>query len=260
MTKIMKIDRGGDRGSIWIDADEVAEEKRVWRSTKKSSGREEVAFGAEAVATLASPFEQFIIGHCSDEFGMRVKIVRQTSRARGSRLYLEARSKIGNCDAPLTAISRAKDKRDMLVPGDQHAFFSSNSANHYCTYERPNGGDVMGKIMKLDLGDDRGSIWIEADEVPEEKRVRRSTKKSSGREEVALGAETVATLASAFEQFTQIFEVAQAQLSELARKAETSIELNAKLSTKGNLIIVQGSAEASIKVTMKWSAPKDGLG
>ena len=118
----------------------------------------------------------------------------------------------------------------------------------------------MGKIMKLDLGDDRGSIWIEADEVPEEKRVRRSTKKSSGREEVALGAGTVATLASAFEQFTQIFEVAQAQLSELARKAETSIELNAKLSTKGNLIIVQGSAEASIKVTMKWSAPKDGHG
>jgi hypothetical protein len=120
----------------------------------------------------------------------------------------------------------------------------------------------MGKIVKLDLGGDRGSIWIEADEVADEKRSgRRSAKKSSGREEVALGAEAVATLASAFEQFNQIFEVAQAQLSELARKAqETSIELNAKLSTKGNLIIVQGSAEASIKVTMKWSAPKDGHG
>jgi hypothetical protein len=119
----------------------------------------------------------------------------------------------------------------------------------------------MGKIVKLDLGDDRSSIWIEADEVAEEKRSGRRSTKKSGRGEVALPTEAVATLASAFEQFTQVFEVAQAQLSELARKAhETSIELNAKLSTKGNLIIVQGSAEASIKVTMKWSAPKDGHG
>ena len=60
------------------------------------------------------------------------------------------------------------------------------------------------------------------------------------------------------EQFTQVFEVAQAQLSGLVLKAqETSMEINAKLSTNGNLIIVQGSAEASIKVTMKWSGPKN---
>jgi Trypsin-co-occurring domain 1 len=117
----------------------------------------------------------------------------------------------------------------------------------------------VSRIVKLELGNERGSIWIEADEVADEKRPgRRSVSKSSGRESVVLGADAIATLASAFEQFTQVFEVAQAQLSDLARRAqETSMEINAKLSTKGNLIIVQGSAEASIKVTMKWSAPKE---
>jgi hypothetical protein len=37
----------------------------------------------------------------------------------------------------------------------------------------------MGKLVKLDLGNDRGSIWIEVDEVADEKRSgRRSAKKS----------------------------------------------------------------------------------
>jgi hypothetical protein len=109
------------------------------------------------------------------------------------------------------------------------------------------------KIVKLDLGNKRGSIWIEADEVPDEK--------PSGRGSVGRVSDAVAALAPAFEQFTQFFEVAEAQLSKLARNAqETTMEINAKLSTEGNLIIVQGSAEASIKVTMKWSGPKDGHG
>jgi hypothetical protein len=108
---------------------------------------------------------------------------------------------------------------------------------------------VVSKIVKLDLGDKRGSIWIEAEEVGAE---------SSGRESVGRVSDAVAALAPVFEQFARILEVAEAQLSKLARTSqETSLEINAKLSTEGNLIIVQGSAEASIKVTMKWSAPKD---
>jgi len=104
---------------------------------------------------------------------------------------------------------------------------------------------VTKKIVKLDLGNNRGSIWIEAYEVPDE---------TSGRGSVGRVSDAVAALAPAFEQFTQVFEVAEAQLSKLARNAqETTMEINAKLSTEGNLIIVQGSAEASIKVTMKWS-------
>jgi hypothetical protein len=118
------------------------------------------------------------------------------------------------------------------------------------------------KIVKLDLGDERGSIWIEADEIGDEKRVkRRSAGKSSGRESVGLGSDAAATLTSAFEQFTQVFAIAQAKLIELAHNAqETSIEINATLSTEGNLIIVKGSTEASIKVVMKWSASRDGHG
>jgi hypothetical protein len=116
----------------------------------------------------------------------------------------------------------------------------------------PTKEDVVPKIVKFDIGGKRASIWIEADEVPGE---------ASGRESVGRVSDAVAALAPAFEQFPQIFEVAEAQLSKLARTAqETSLEINAKLSTKGSLIIVQGSAEASIKVTMKWSAPKDAHG
>jgi hypothetical protein len=108
----------------------------------------------------------------------------------------------------------------------------------------------VSKIVKLNLGNERGSILIEADDASDEK--------PSGRESVGLGSEAAATLASAFEQFSQVFEVAHAQLSGLALKAqETSMEINAKLSTNGNLIIVKGSAEASIKVTMKWAYPKE---
>ena len=111
----------------------------------------------------------------------------------------------------------------------------------------------MTKIVKLDIAKERGSIWIEAVEIPEEK--------SSGRESVGLGKDAIATLATAFEEFYQIFEVAQTRLSQLARDAqEISVEIAAKLSTNGNLIIVQGSAEGSIKVTMKWAAPKNGHG
>ena len=104
----------------------------------------------------------------------------------------------------------------------------------------------MTKIVKLDIAKERGgSIWVEAAEVPDEK--------PSGLESVALGKETIATLATAFEEFYQIFEVAQGKLSQLAHEAgETSVEIVGKLSTKGNLIIVQGSAKASIRVKMKW--------
>jgi hypothetical protein len=106
----------------------------------------------------------------------------------------------------------------------------------------------MTKTVKLDLSKGRGSIWIEAEEMPEEA--------STGRESVALGAGAAATLASAFEQFTQIFEIAQSQISKLATEAqETSIEIAASLTTKGNLIIVKGDANASIKVRMKWAKP-----
>jgi len=37
---------------------------------------------------------------------------------------------------------------------------------------------------------------------------------------------------------------------------ETALEIDAKLSTSGKLVIVEGSAEGSIKVTMKWQKPK----
>jgi len=49
----------------------------------------------------------------------------------------------------------------------------------------------MTAIVKLDLGNKHGSIWIEADEIPNDK--------PSGRESVGLGSEAVAKLASAFE-------------------------------------------------------------
>jgi hypothetical protein len=109
------------------------------------------------------------------------------------------------------------------------------------------------KLVKLDIAQERGAIWVEAVEIPDEK--------PAGRESVGLGKDAIATLATAFEEFYQIFQVAHGKLSQLAHDArETSVEIAAKISTKGNLIIVQGSAEASIKVTMKWSAPKGGHG
>jgi hypothetical protein len=106
----------------------------------------------------------------------------------------------------------------------------------------------MTKAIKLDLGDNKGVIWIEANEVASD---------IGGRRPVAIGEDVVVSLASAFEQFGRVFEVAQAQLSKLAKNAsETSIEIGANLSTEGNLVIVKGTAEASIKVTMKWQATK----
>ena len=39
--------------------------------------------------------------------------------------------------------------------------------------------------------------------------------------------------------------------------AETTLELSAKLTTNGNLLIVAGSAEGAIKLTMKWTKPDD---
>jgi Trypsin-co-occurring domain 1 len=79
----------------------------------------------------------------------------------------------------------------------------------------------------------------------------------AGRRPVAIGEDVVVSLASAFEQFGRVFEVAQTQLSKLAEDvSETSIEIGANISTEGNLIIVKGTAEASIKVTVKWQAPK----
>jgi len=107
------------------------------------------------------------------------------------------------------------------------------------------------QIIKLEVGEGRGSIWIEATEIAAEN--------PSGRKSVGLDMPKIGvTLASSFEQFKHVFEIAQKQLSVLAHHAqETSVEISAKLSTQGHLIIVQGSAESSIKVTMKWTTPKD---
>ena len=73
-----------------------------------------------------------------------------------------------------------------------------------------------------------------------------------------MGTEVVANLANAFDQFRCVFEIAQAQLTRMKETAdETTLELSAKLTTNGNLLIVQGSAEGAIKVTMKWKKPPD---
>ena len=48
------------------------------------------------------------------------------------------------------------------------------------------------------------------------------------------------------------------ELTEMRKTAdETALELSAKLTTNGNLLIVQGSAEGAIKLTMKWKKPDD---
>jgi hypothetical protein len=104
----------------------------------------------------------------------------------------------------------------------------------------------MAKPIKVDLGKSNGTIWIEAVEIAGEK----------GREAAAGGTEVVANLANAFDQFRCVFEIAQAQLTKMKETAdETTLELSAKLTTKGNLLVVQGSAEGGIKVTMKWKKP-----
>ena len=102
--------------------------------------------------------------------------------------------------------------------------------------------------IKVELGQSAGTIWIEATEVPSEH--------PGGRTSVAIGTEVGANLAKAFEQFRCVFEIAQAQLTKMRETAdETTLELSAKLTTNGNLLIVQGSTEGSIKVTMKWKKP-----
>jgi hypothetical protein len=106
----------------------------------------------------------------------------------------------------------------------------------------------MATPIKLDIGKSNGTIWIEAVEVAAER--------PKARDPAAGGTEVVANLANAFDQFRCVFEIAQAQLTKMKETAdETTLELSAKLTTNGNLLIVQGSAEGAIKVTMKWKKP-----
>ncbi len=108
----------------------------------------------------------------------------------------------------------------------------------------------MAAPIKVDLGPSKGSIWIEAVEVAAEK--------PPGRESVAVGGEVVANLANVFDQLRSVFEIAQGELAKMRETAdETALELSAKLTTNGNLFIVQGSAEGAIKVKMKWKKPVD---
>ena len=107
----------------------------------------------------------------------------------------------------------------------------------------------MTKPIKVDLGDAKGTIWVEAVEVDAERQ---------GRASVAVGAEVVANLSNVFDQLRCVFEIAQTQLTEMHKTAaETTLELSAKLTTNGNLLIVAGSAEGAIKLTMKWTKPDD---
>jgi hypothetical protein len=108
----------------------------------------------------------------------------------------------------------------------------------------------MAAPIKVDLGSGEGSIWIEAVEVAAER--------PPGRTSVAVGGEVVANLANVFDQLRSVFEIAQGELAKMRETAdETALELSAKLTTNGNLFIVQGSAEGAIKVTMKWKKPGD---
>ena len=103
----------------------------------------------------------------------------------------------------------------------------------------------MASPIKVDLGPGKGAIWFEAIEVPAEQPEDRAS--------VAIGAEVVANLANVFDQLRSVFEIAQGELAKMRETAdETALELSAKLTTNGNLFIVQGSAEGAIKVTMKW--------
>ena len=102
----------------------------------------------------------------------------------------------------------------------------------------------MSEIAKLDLGNGK-FILAEADEVPDEH--------PGGRAPASPVSEMAGTLASSFDQFRAIFEVAQHSLRNVVGTAdELNIEMAAKLTTSGNLIIVKGTGEASIKVTLTW--------
>ena len=108
----------------------------------------------------------------------------------------------------------------------------------------------MASPIKVDLGPGEGSIWFEAVEVAAEQ--------PPGRTSVAVGTEVVANLANAFDQFRRVLEIAQGELAKMRETADTTtLQLSAKLTTNGNLLIVQGSAEGAIKVTMKWKKPGD---
>jgi hypothetical protein len=107
----------------------------------------------------------------------------------------------------------------------------------------------MTKTVKLDLGDERGTIWIEVFEVEQEAR--------QGRTAAFVKEEVVTKLANVFEQIRHVFEIAESQLSLMREAAdETTLEIGAKISANGKLVIVEGSAEGSIKITMKWQKPK----
>ncbi|HVR58103.1 MAG TPA: CU044_2847 family protein [Pseudolabrys sp.] len=106
----------------------------------------------------------------------------------------------------------------------------------------------MAAHIKVNLGNSNGTIWVEAVDVVADR--------PQGRNSVSAGTEVVANLANAFDQFRCVFEIAQTQLTKMQETAdETTLELSAKLTTNGNLLIVQGSAEGAIKVTMKWKKP-----
>jgi hypothetical protein len=100
MGKIMKLDLGRDRGSIWIEANEVADE----RSIGPVGGQEIVRSGRDRARRRGdgrrSPRVRTIHDSArSVKFGMKIKGGRHTSQARRSRLHFEASGTIGNAQA-----------------------------------------------------------------------------------------------------------------------------------------------------------------
>jgi len=109
----------------------------------------------------------------------------------------------------------------------------------------------MASPIKVNLEPGKGAIWFEAVDV--------AAKQPPGRASVSVGDEVVANLAKVFDQLRSVFEIPQGELAKMRETAdETALELSAKLTTKGNLFIVQGSAEGAIRVTMKWKKPGGG--
>ncbi|WP_422039325.1 CU044_2847 family protein [Roseibium sp.] len=108
----------------------------------------------------------------------------------------------------------------------------------------------MSEIAKLDVGDGK-FILVEADDIAEEQ--------PKGRAPASPVSEMAGTLASSFDQFRAIFEIAQHSLDGVIGMAEElKIEMAAKLTTSGNLVIVKGTGEASIKVTLTWKGGASG--
>ena len=103
--------------------------------------------------------------------------------------------------------------------------------------------------MSLD-GDSGGQVWIEAVDLP--RRVGQG-----GHVPAASLADMVANFGSAMGQIEALFTIAQAKFDAMVRKPdEMTLELSATVSTKGDLVILSGTAGATLKVGMKWTQPK----